>query len=200
MNLSEFGISEIIRWETGGRKYYRKHPEWPGEQSGVTIGIGWDLGHTPLPETISAWSSKLGSATFMTLSSVVGLKGHQAQQALEDVDHLVISWEAALDVFNKHTLPNWYLKTLRIYPQIIDLPGDCAAALVSLVFNRGASLSGDRRAEMMQIKELLRLGKFDKIPDQFLSMRRLWPNTEGLRTRRYEEAQLFEAGLVPKGE
>lgn len=200
MNLSEKGISEIIRWETGGRQYYRKHPEWPGEASGVTIGIGWDLGHTPLHETISAWSNKLGLATFTALSAVVGVKGEAAKAILHKVEYLVVPWEAAYDVFEKHTLPNWYLKTLRIYPQMIDLHGDCAAALVSLVFNRGASLSGDRRKEMLEIQQLLRKGRLDEIPAQFRAMRRLWPETEGLKTRRSQEAELFAGGLALAGE
>jgi GH24 family phage-related lysozyme (muramidase) len=111
-----------------------------------------------------------------------------------------VPWEAAYDVFEKHTLPNWYLKTLRIYPQMIDLHGDCAAALVSLVFNRGASLSGDRRKEMLEIQQLLRKGKLDEIPAQFRAMRRLWPETEGLKTRRSQEAELFAGGLALAGE
>ena len=41
MNLSERGIERIIYWETGGRAEYDQHPEWPGVESGVTIGIGW---------------------------------------------------------------------------------------------------------------------------------------------------------------
>jgi GH24 family phage-related lysozyme (muramidase) len=83
---------------------------------------------------------------------------------------------------------------------MLDLPGDCAAALVSLVFNRGTSLSGDRRREMSNIQALLRTGNLKEIPNQFREMKRLWPQTEGLRSRRIQEADLFEGGLVPAGE
>jgi hypothetical protein len=92
------------------------------------------------------------------------------------------------------------MRTLRIYPQMLDLPGDCAAALVSLVFNRGTSLSGERRREMSNIQALLRTGNLKEIPKQFREMERLWPNVKGLRRRRNEEADLFESGLVPAGE
>jgi GH24 family phage-related lysozyme (muramidase) len=98
------------------------------------------------------------------------------------------------------TIPGWYLKTLRIYPQLVDLPDDCAAALVSLVFNRGASLSGERRTEMLEIQRLLRVGELDKIPSQLRAMCRLWPNTKGLRRRREEEADLFEKGYALPGD
>jgi GH24 family phage-related lysozyme (muramidase) len=80
------------------------------------------------------------------------------------------------------------------------LPGDCAAALVSLVFNRGSSLSGERRKEMAEIQLLLGGKKYSEIPKQLRAMTRLWPNSKGLRRRREEEAELFEGGLVPEGE
>jgi GH24 family phage-related lysozyme (muramidase) len=83
---------------------------------------------------------------------------------------------------------------------MVDLPGDCAAALVSLVFNRGASLTGERRTEMARIQELLRAGDVAKIPAQLRAMTRLWPTVKGLRRRREEEAALFESGLVPDGD
>lgn len=200
MNLSEHGIERIIHWETGGESYYDRHPEWPGGESGITIGVGWDLGHTPVAETTRAWRGKVDDATLALLVSVSGHRGEAAQTRLPHVRHLVIPWEAALAVFQDVTIPTWYLRTLRIYPQADELPGDCAAALVSLVFNRGPNLSGDRRREMANIQALLRTGNFKEIPNQFREMKRLWPDVKGLRRRRDEEAELFERGLVPAGE
>jgi hypothetical protein len=200
MNLSERGIEAIIRWETGGEAYYDPNPEWPGESSGVTIGIGWDLGMTPASETTRAWAPHLPPSTLAALVGVSGRHGEAAQTVLPYVRHLSIPWAAAMAVFEAVTLPTWYLRTLRIYPQAEELPGDCTAALVSLVFNRGSALSGDRRREMCNIQALLKTGNFKEIPNQFREMVRLWPNSKGLRRRRQEEADLFEAGLVPAGE
>lgn len=200
MNLSERGIQKIIEWETGGESYYDRNPEWPGGQSGITIGVGWDLGHTPAAETTKAWRPHLDAATLSLLVAVSGHQAAAAQERLPHVRHLIVPWEAALAVFTDSTIPTWYLRTLRIYPHVVDLPGDCAAALVSLVFNRGPSLSGQRRKEMVEIQLLLGGGKWDRIPDQLRAMRRLWPDSKGLRRRREEEADLFEAGLVPAGE
>jgi len=199
-NLSSKGIQAIIKWETGGESYYDKNPEWPGEQSGITIGVGWDLGHTSATETSRAWSPHLNAATLALLVSVSGRKGEAAKEVLPHVRHLVIPWMSALAVFENVTIPVWYMKTLRIYPQVVDLHGDCAAALVSLCFNRGTSLSGERRREMCNIQALLRTGNLKEIPKQLREMKRLWPKTEGLRRRRNEEADLFESGLVPAGE
>lgn len=200
MNLSARGIKAIIGWETGGESCYDRNPEWPGEASGITIGIGWDLGHTPVTETSRAWAPHLDAATLALLVSVSGRKGEAAQVVLPHVRHLIVPWAAAMAVFEAVTLPTWYMKTLRIYPQMVDLPGDCAAALVSLCFNRGTSLSGERRREMSNIQALLRTGNLKEIPKQFREMKRLWPTLEGLRRRRVQEGDLFEGGLVPAGE
>ena len=200
MNLSPRGIKSIIGWETGGESCYDRNPEWPGEASGVTIGIGWDLGHTPATETSRAWAPHLDAATLALLVSVSGRKGEAAKEVLKHVRHLVIPWASAISVFENVTLPTWYMRTLRIYPQMLDLPGDCAAALVGLCFNRGTNLSGERRREMCNIQALLKTGNFKEIPNQFREMKRLWPDSKGLRRRREEEADLVESGLVPAGE
>jgi hypothetical protein len=200
MNLSTKGIEAIIRWETGGESYYDPNPEWPGGESGITIGVGWDLGYTHAGETTRAWSGKITDSALALLVSVSTHKGAAAQERLPHVRHIGIPWAAALEVFRSTTIPTWYLRTLRIYPQVEGLPGDCAAALVSLVFNRGASLTGERRAEMARIQELLRAGDYAKIPAQLRAMTRLWPTVKGLRRRREEEAALFESGLVPAGD
>jgi hypothetical protein len=200
MNLSARGIKSIIAWETGGQAEYDPQPEWPGESSGVTIGIGWDLGMTPASETARAWAPHLPASTLAALVGVSGRTGEAAQTVLPYVRHLTIPWAAAMAVFEAVTLPTWYLKTLRIYPQAAELPEDCAAALVSLVFNRGTSLTGDRRREMANIQALLKTGNLGEIAKQFREMVRLWPNSKGLRRRREEEADLFAGGLVPAGE
>jgi len=200
MNLSARGIKSIIGWETGGEHEYDPQPEWPGENSGVTIGIGWDLGMTPFSDTTRAWSPHLPASTLAALVGVSGRHGEAAQTVLPYVRHLSIPWAAAMAVFEDVTLPTWYLRTLRIYPQAEELPGDCAAALVSLVFNRGPALAGERRREMCNIQALLKTGNLKEIPNQFREMVRLWPNSEGLRIRRIQEADLFQAGIVPAGE
>ena len=98
--------------------------------------------------------------------------------------------------FKDVTIPTWIVRTLRIYPQAEALHPDCLGALVSLVFNRGTDLKGDRRIEMLEIQEALRDKKEGRIPNLILNMRRLWPNTQGLQRRREAEAKLFQEGLI----
>jgi hypothetical protein len=173
---------------------YLGRPEWPGGDSGVTIGFGWDLGHTPLPDTQAAWSA-LPADDLDALLAVSGRKGEAARTLLPDVANVRIPYAIALDVFTRVTLPTWEARTLRIYPQAAALGGDCLGALVSLVFNRGASIVGPRRVEMAGIKTALAEGQPELVAPLLLQMRRLWPDTPGLQRRRTAEAQLFAAGL-----
>jgi hypothetical protein len=200
MNISDLAIKSIIGWECGGEAEYNNAPEWPGEQSGVTIGIGYDLGMTPANEIVQAWGPYVSSDDLKVLVGLSGKTGPKAQELLPHVRHLRFTWQTAEIVFRETTLPTHFLRTLRVYPQVVDLHGHCAGALVSLVFNRGPSLTGDRRAEMADIQSLLKSNNLNAIPERFEAMQRLWPNTGGLRRRRREEADLFRLGLSQRGE
>jgi len=96
-----------------------------------------------------------------------------------------------MEVFEEVTVPRFYLQMLRIYPQADELEPNQTAALLSLVFNRGASLTGERRREMLDIQNAMKAGDLAQVPDLLRSMDRLWPNTKGLRLRRHREADLF---------
>jgi hypothetical protein len=192
MNLNSNGLRFIIEQETGGEDEYNKHPEWPGEASGVTIGIGYDLGYNDALTVSRDWSAHVDRIDLARLVAVAGIKGAEAHAKLPFLKDMTIPWSAALDVFKEVTVPKFYAQMLRIYPQAETLKPEQTAALLSLVFNRGASLSGPRRVEMVEIKAALANGDFDAIPDLLREMKRLWPDTRGLRLRRDREAELFE--------
>jgi GH24 family phage-related lysozyme (muramidase) len=202
MNISDLGIKSIIGWECDGEAGYNHSPEWPGEQSGVTIGIGYDLGQTPANEITQAWRTYVSAQDLEILVGLSGITGERAQEILPHVRHLKFTWQTAEKVFLESTLPIHYLRTLRIYPQVIDLHGHCAGALTSLVFNRGPKLTGTdgRRVEMAEIQKLLQQNDLQAIPEQFEKMRRLWSPKSGLYRRRKEEADLFRLGLSLTGE
>jgi GH24 family phage-related lysozyme (muramidase) len=102
-------------------------------------------------------------------------------------------------VFVGRSVPLQVEKTRGVYDSFADLPGLCRSVLVSLVFNRGTQLEDrpgdDRRKEMRKIRDLLEAGNLADVADQILSMRRLWPNSAGLRGRREREAQLWLEGI-----
>jgi hypothetical protein len=192
MNLNSNGLRFIIEQETGGEDEYNKHPEWPGEASGITIGIGYDLGYNDALTVSRDWSGRVDRIDLARLVAVSGVKGADAHDKLPFIKDMTVPWSAALDVFKEVTVPKFYAQMLRIYPQADALKPEQTAALLSLVFNRGSSLSGPRRVEMVEIKAALANGDMEAIPDLFRSMKRLWPDTRGLRLRRDREAELFE--------
>jgi len=191
MNLNNDGLRFIIEQETGGEDEYNKHPEWPGEASGITIGIGYDLGYNDALTVSRDWSAHVDRIDLARLVAVSGVKGADAHAKLPFIKDMTIPWSAALDVFKEVTVPKFYAQMLKIYPQADFLEPEQTAALLSLVFNRGNSLSGPRRQEMLEIKVALANNELDKIPDLFREMKRLWPDTRGLRLRRDREADLF---------
>ena len=73
-----------------------------------------------------------------------------------------------------------------------QLHPNAQAALLSLVYNRGTSLSGPHRTEMAAIKELVVQKDYKGISQQIRSMKRLWENKglDGLLKRRDDEARL----------
>jgi hypothetical protein len=71
--------------------------------------------------------------------------------------------------------------------------------LASLIYNRGASMDGDRRREMRAIREHLEARALLKVADEIEAMKRLWPNSKGLRDRRDREAALWRNGLSEAG-
>ena len=116
-------------------------------------------------------------------------------------------FKVAWQVFIEDTLPGFYKQTQSIYPSLENLPLLCRSVLVSIVFNRGTDLRGDRRKEMKEIQSLLL--QADKtgqnktqvnrtlagVEEQIVSMKRLWSPNSGLFKRRQSEANLWRAGL-----
>jgi len=209
--LSDNALDLIIQFEVGGgKKYYDKflaRPSWPGGASGVTIGIGYDLGYDKGLE--EDWGAYLTDDQIRRLKRVVGLKGSKAKSSISGVRDIVIPWDAAMDVFEKKTLPEYIAQTLEAFPKSQFLPDDAFGALVSLVFNRGPLVDDSpRRREMAEIHRILNLGGDDIVDDddirqiakQVRSMSRLWPdNTRSdndLHDRRHAEADLILGSIA----
>lgn len=210
--LSENAIDLIMQFEVGGtKKYYDKflkHPSWPGGASGVTIGIGYDLGYTSTSQFQVDWQDKLSANDYVRLRRVLGLKGGAGRSSISGVRDIEIPWEAALSVFEENTIPDYIAQTLQAFPNSENLPDDAFGALVSIVFNRGPLIdNSDRRKEMKEIRRILLRGN-DEVVDaedirdiaaQVRSMARLWKDVKSsdgdLHDRRLAEAELIENSL-----
>jgi hypothetical protein len=205
--LSKKSLDLILEFEVGGgENYYNKflkNPAWPEGQSGVTIGVGYDLGYVNKAEFSEDWKD-LPKETFDRLYKVVGIKGYNAKNLIRGLKDITIPWDLALKVFNNKTVTKFYNLTRQTFPNFDNLPEDAKGGLVSLVFNRGAALEGDRRREMKLIRDGMKLvSNYDQkaltfIANQIRNMKRIWIGgsiEKGMSRRRDAEAKLIEESL-----
>ena len=155
MKISQKAFDLIVNEETGGQDYYRRteqSTDWPGGMSGVTIGVGYDLGYCTANEIESDWGGKLSHAVIEELQSCAGIHGSPAHALAHELrSKVTVPWQTALDVFRNHDVPKWESIVDKALDNTSLLSPNSFGALVSLSFNRGASfsLSGDRYLEMV---------------------------------------------------
>jgi len=197
MVVSTKSLELIIEQEVTSKEVYNKKyqkPIWPGGDSGVTIGIGYDLGFNGVTEINAAWGLHVTTADLTLLLSVKKLTRQAARNALAGVQSVKIPYYTALKVFYQSSLPVFSRKVKRIYPGAEKLPPDAQGALLSLVYNRGESLDPNKssRREMRNIAPLVAAGNLNGIAREIRSMKRLWEKLPGLIRRREKEAVLVE--------
>jgi hypothetical protein len=133
------------------------------------------------------------------LQDVAGVTGSPASSyAHELMGAVIVPYSAAMAAFMNRDMPKWEGIVAHALPNTDKLSGDSFGMLNSLSYNRGASFSnaGSRFTEMRNIHAWMTSEQFDRIPNEFRSMKRLWPNVRGLRDRRDQEADIFQKGLV----
>lgn len=208
--VSQKSLDYIIYCEVGGKSYYTSKyskpivPAWQTTSSGVTVGIGFDLGYNTPEQIRKAFDGVASESEIKLMQSVSGLKGKNAYyNGLPKVKNsIVFTYDQAEKVFKNDSLPRFTKQTADAFALSKDrLHPHSNGALVSLVFNRGPSLdSRDSRKEMRWIKYNISVGQEDKVPSDIKSMKRLWSYTKlkGLHLRRDAEAALFQEGLDSK--
>jgi hypothetical protein len=202
-------VSEEVTNKATYEKKYRR-PEWPGAQSGVTIGIGYDIGYATTDRLVDDWSGHIPAAMIGVLQQACLIRGQNAKALCAEIRDLVdVPWEAAIAVFEQIDVPRWEGTTAVALRHCDLLSPDSFGALVSIAYNRGASFSKkhnpdtdplDRYREMRAIYDHMDRKNFALIPDEIRAMKRLWEgkNLPGLLVRRDREAALFEKGLKAK--
>jgi GH24 family phage-related lysozyme (muramidase) len=196
--IPDDALSLIEQFEIGPPGAYVPHPVWPGGASGMTIGIGYDLGYATAKQIATDWAT-LPRLTIIRLQSCAGHTGDVARMLLSAYQNIDIPYVDACDVFYNIDLPRCAALTAATFPNCEELSGDSFAALVSLVMNRGASMIDppgypNARLEMRQIRDACAARNFAAVPGYIRAMTRLWTN--GLVARREAEADLFEKGLT----
>lgn len=195
--LSDNAYKLILKYEVGGGAgYYNKclkHPCYPGGESGVTIGIGYDMGYNTAAQFATDWKGILDAGSYTRLAAHLGKKSSNAKAAIPSVKDIEVPWESAQVVFKGNTLPRFINETKKAFPGSDQLHPDAFGALVSLVFNRGGSVSGGSRVEMLNIRNLISSKDYAAIANEIKKMKRLWvgKGLDGLLTRRDDEAKLI---------
>jgi hypothetical protein len=163
----------------------------------VTIGIGYDLRFQGPNNFEADWEGELRPEDLEKLRPYLGMMGSSG--AVAALKSIKVSFPTAWRVFTKCILPRYVAQTRSAYPQFDELPDGCQRVLASLVYNRGTDMDGDRRREMRAIKAHLAARDFTKVATEIEAMKRLWPDSRGLRERRDREADLWRNGLQEAG-
>ncbi len=200
LTISKASKDIIIYYEVGGASYYAsqlERPTVPPGASGITIGVGYDLGYNPASQIQNDWGGKIPQAQVDRLKGVAGLTQSRAKAALSRVRDIRIPWAVALDVYDAKTVPRFANLAASAYPGILNMNPDIQGIILSTSFNRGTSLTGDRRRELRWTRDDISAGKYEKLSSYQLQMRRLWPAIRGLQRRYTAHAGLIEQSLKP---
>jgi GH24 family phage-related lysozyme (muramidase) len=167
---------------------------WPGGDSGITIGYGYDLGYTTRALFRTHWSGLLPGPVLRRLSLTIGVTGMEADAVACRFRDVRIARADAEHVFLSSSVPRYWRMTCAVFPGVQTLPPLVQGALFSLVYNRGGSMLGDRRREMRAIRVAVTGGDLSEIARQLRLMKRLWVGVglDGLIRRREDEARLVE--------
>lgn len=197
--ISKRAMDQLVAHEIGSKAYYERalrRPVWPGADSGVTIGIGYDLGYQSEETFRADWAAHLPASTVNRLAAECGYKGGKAKKRIAALSDVSVPLGAATAVFEATVLPRYVARTRKAFPGVEHLAPDAAGALLSLVYNRGPSMKGESRKEMRAIRELVPRKDYAGIARELRAMKRIWEGRglAGLLKRRDDEADLVELG------
>jgi hypothetical protein len=118
------------------------HPYWPGGSSGITLGVGWDVGYHTRAEVAATWR-ELDSEILVRLVEAAGPKGIDAQRLLPQLRSLSIPRSVAIDVLVRSLRDEYYPLVAQLFPGLERLPAEVQVVFLSVVFNRGPSMGHD---------------------------------------------------------
>lgn len=195
--VSPAAVDLLVRTEVGSQSMYtRKYerPIWPGGASGVTLGIGYDLGHMSTDVISDDWRVH---PQVTKLPIAAGITGTRAKALTLRMQEVRTTYPLAYEVFATKSLVKYYRITRRSFPGFENLPANAQGALVSLVYNRGGAMSGGRRVEMRYIRDVCIPQKSAScVAFQLRKMKSIWKGTDieaGMNSRREQEAKLAES-------
>jgi hypothetical protein len=76
--ISDKAFNMIVMFEVSSQAAYQakyQHPIWPGGASGVTIGIGYDVGYVSQQLLGQDWQGAIPDAVIQALRPAIGVRG-----------------------------------------------------------------------------------------------------------------------------
>ena len=197
---SDKALELLLKYEVGGgKRYYDKFLSkftWPKGASGPTIGIGIDCAYYT-PQEIEKIFNFLSDDEIRLIKGASGKTGESGKEYTQILrkQNITVTWEQAIEIFNNLTWKKFTFLAEKTFPKLNELCPDAYGAIVSLVFNRGTSLKGPSRLEMLKIRDYVPLKDYKAIASEIRKMKRLWlgKNMQGLIARRESEAKLVES-------
>lgn len=189
-------VALIVRFEILSPAYYERRLQGvicPGGASGPTWGVGYDGGHQTRAQIASDW---LSHAAVERLTETSGAMGPARCRASADtLADVRTGLDTAHVVFRDSTLPRYHYLASRTFRNGWSLlPPRAQGALTSVVFNRGASMTGEKRRDMRTLRDrCVPAGDVQCIADTIRDMVWVWEGTTieaGMRNRRFAEADL----------
>lgn len=198
--LSKWALLKVlIEQEVSNEANYKnklQQPIWPGGLSGITIGLGYDIGYQKPEELQKDLDGIVAQADIDRLKIYCGIVGHLCKAKLPVP--VTITWSQALKIFYRSSLPKYAKEASQIYDELHTLHPYEQTVFVGLVYNRGALLKdkegSDRRKEMRMLVQEIREDDDKGMAALIRQMKRLWDQRKlgGLIARRELEAQLVE--------
>lgn len=187
--LTDAGFKLITEFEG-----WAGRPELPDlRYSGVSWGYGYDAHQNSKANIVADWDG-LPKPQPDRLAATQPFYGKSAIQANRDVHDILIPHSVGDDVFVRVDMSRVYDQCRRAMPGFDDLRPSAQSALASLIFNRGAGMSGANRVEMRAIRDLVPARDYEGMANQLRKMIHVWDGTEiyaGMKRRRYAEAELL---------
>lgn len=153
--VSPAAVALIVRHEIISPAYYTAKLQnfaCPGDISGPTVGIGYDLGMQTATRIRADWRAHPAAARLATGSGVTGFTACRAyRRAHADIRTPL---PLAQEVFTTTSLPAYHALAARAFRTGWDgLPANAQGALVTTVYVRGAGMVGSKRGEMRRLRD-----------------------------------------------
>lgn len=193
--IPDEAIDLIVAFEINSAAYYAQHlqaPVWPKGESGVTVGIGYDLGYQAASVILLDWRAHSERSR---LSQQAGIRGTAARDRIPTLRDIRTPYPMARQVFDDTTIVTYYRAMRRAYPGAEHLHPLAQGVLTSLTINRGTSMRGESRREMLTIRDVcVPAADYACMQRELRAMVRVWRGSSierGMQRRRNAEADLL---------